>query len=109
MPSVRDIRWLRQSISSKRAKLELYVYEWPIVSNPYVPFRTATADEQGHFDFGTVPKGHYSLAIHDEERSVAGWFDVEIVGPDDTRESILIDVSPTYPDCTGGHEFTVNK
>jgi hypothetical protein len=54
------------------------------------------------FDFGPLRTGHYRLAIDDKDS-----FDVEIKELPQVTESVTIDVSPVYPDCTGGHEFIV--
>ena len=64
--------------------------------------KTLETDSKGAFDFGSLRTGHYTLAIDDEES-----FDVEIKELPQVTESITIDVSPVYPDCTGGHEFNV--
>ena len=70
-------------------------------------------DSLGNFDFGTVPSGHYSLAIvvKDSKGSdvMDDWFDVEITDKARSTESVLIDISPVAPDCTGGHEFIEKK
>jgi hypothetical protein len=96
-------RWLRQSFAKKHAKLELYEYRWPISRNNMPPvIKTVEADGEGMFDFGPLRTGHYILNIVDED-----WFDVEIKEQPQVTESVTIDVSPTYPDCTGGHEFIV--
>jgi hypothetical protein len=67
-------------------------------------------DKAGSFDFGSIPKGHYSLAIQvkDSDR-MGGWFDVEVTDAVRMTKSITIDVSPIHPDCTGGHEFIEAK
>ncbi len=67
-------------------------------------------DSQGSFDFGTVPGGHYSLDVTVKGSDVmGGWFDVEVTDRVKPTESILIDVSPIEPDCTGGHELIEKK
>jgi|SRR6266436_3909330 len=96
-------RWLRQSFAKKHTKLVLYEYRWPRVRNDMPPIvKTLETDSKGAFDFGSLRTGHYTLAIDDEES-----FDVEIKELPQVTESITIDVSPVYPDCTGGHEFNV--
>jgi hypothetical protein len=96
-------RWLRQSFAKKHAQLVLYEYRWPISRNNMPPIiKTVETDGEGMFDFGPIRAGHYILNIVDED-----WFDVEIKEPPQVTESVTIDVSPTYPDCTGGHEFIV--
>lgn len=65
--------------------------------------KTAVTDVHGNFDFGTLQDGHYMLVVG------ASWgddpFDVQIVQLPKRTLSVTIDVSPNYPDCTGGHEF----
>ena|SRR5271155_4848335 len=96
-------RWLRQSFAKKHAKLVLFEYRWPTSRNNMPPIvKTVETDGEGMFDFGLLRTGHYTLAIDDED-----WFDVEIKEPPQVTESVTIDVSPAYPDCTGGHEFIV--
>jgi len=61
------------------------------------------ADDLGDFDFGALSPGHYTLMIASpwgEDR-----FDVEVLQLQMPTASVTIDVSPNYPDCTGGHEF----
>jgi hypothetical protein len=96
-------RWLRQSFAKKHAKLVLYEYRWPRARNNMPPIiKTVETDGEGMFDFGLLGAGHYVLAIDDEDS-----FDVEIKELPQVTESVTIDVSPVYPDCTGGHEFIV--
>ena len=64
--------------------------------------KTLETDGKGVFDFGPLPTGHYTLVIDGEDS-----FDVEIKELPQVTESVTIDVSPVYPDCTGGHEFNV--
>jgi hypothetical protein len=96
-------RWLRQSFAKKHAKLVLYEYRWPRSRNNMPPaIKTVETDGEGMFNFGPLRTGHYTLAIDDEDS-----FDVEIKEQPHATESVTIDVSPVYPDCTGGHEFIV--
>ena len=64
--------------------------------------RTVETDDRGNFDFGPLRIGHYTLRIDDSV-----WFDVEVKDLPQVTESVTIDVSPFYPDCTGGREFLV--
>jgi hypothetical protein len=57
--------------------------------------------------FGIVKPNHHHLRIDDEKGSLSEWFQVEVTGPPIPKESEPTDVSPVYPDCTGGHEFIV--
>jgi hypothetical protein len=96
-------RWVRQSFAKKHAKLVLYEYRWPKARNSMPPIiKTVETDGEGMFDFGPLRTGHYRLAIDDKDS-----FDVEIKELPQVTESVTIDVSPVYPDCTGGHEFIV--
>ena len=95
-------RWLRQSFPRKHAKLTLYEYRWPRWEWSGVPLvRTIETDNDGRFDFGPVKTGHYTLVVENDH------FDVEVKDLTHLTESVTIDVSPFYPDCTGGHEFIV--
>jgi len=96
-------RWLRQSFARKHAKLTLYEYRWPRIGWSGMPLvRAVETDGDGKFNFGPVKTGHYTLMVGEDQS-----FDVEVKDLPDVTESITIDVSPVYPDCTGGHEFVV--
>jgi hypothetical protein len=97
-------RWLRQSFAKKHAKLMLREYRWPTGLNDLPPtvVKTVETDGEGMFDFGPLRAGHYTLAIDDGDS-----FDVEIKELPQITDSVRIDVSPVYPDCSGGHEFIV--
>ncbi|HEV8524705.1 MAG TPA: hypothetical protein VGQ71_09420 [Terriglobales bacterium] len=58
------------------------------------------ADGNGNFNFGEVRPGHYVLRI--KSANLEDSFDVEVVRNKKTK-SILLDISPVFPDCTGGH------
>lgn len=99
--------WMRQHVAVAGAKLMLYEYSWPIADeNERRLVKSITADRKGAFDFGPLPDGHYTLVIE------AAWgrdlYDVQVVKSAPQTASIMIDVSPVYPDCTGGHEFLVS-
>jgi hypothetical protein len=99
-------RWLRQSFAKKHAKLALYEYRWPLAAwYEALVVKTHETDSHGDFDFGPPKTGHYMLRIDDENL-----FDVE-VKEDLPRvtDSVIVDVSPVFPDCTGGHEFVVKE
>jgi|HubBroStandDraft_1064217.scaffolds.fasta_scaffold40110_2 5-hydroxyisourate hydrolase-like protein (transthyretin family) len=66
--------------------------------------KTARTDKDGRFDFGVLQEGHYTFVI-DWPSEYAESFDVEIKKLPRSTSSVKIDVSPVYPDCTGGHEF----
>ena len=102
-----SIRWLRQSLSRKDVKLTLYGYDEQRAVSDWIPIKIVTTDANGKFDFGAVRTGHYTLRIDEEKWPHSDFFDVEIKGPPNPKESELIDISPVSPDCTGGHEFIV--
>jgi hypothetical protein len=98
-------RWLRQSFTRKQSKLALYEYRWPRGRNKMPPIiRSVETDNKGRFDFGPLGTGHYTLIIDDEDS-----FDVEIKELPQVTESVTIDVTPVFPDCTGGHEFIIKS
>jgi len=100
-------RWVRQHVKRENVKLRLYEYRWPLHSPREMPFvKTETTDGDGRFDFGELKEGHYTLIV-DWPSEDANWFDVEITKPIKPTSAVKIDVSPVYPDCTGGHEFIV--
>lgn len=91
-------RWLRQTFVRRHARLTLYEYRQPFDRRLLV--KAVETDDQGSFDFGQLRIGHYTLRIDDDNS-----FDVEIKDLPQKTESVLIDASPVYPDCSGGHEF----
>lgn len=96
-------RWLRQSFARKHSKLALYDYRWPRLAwDDGSLVKSVETDERGDFDFGPLKTGHYTLRIDDGDL-----FDVEVKDTQPVTESVIIDVSPVYPDCTGVHEFIV--
>jgi hypothetical protein len=100
-------RWLRQSFNVRGAELTLYTYSdaySPPDKQPESIARTR-ADENGWFDFGETPKGHYTLVVRAGDLS--DWFDVEVTPAAQNTDYVKIDVSPNRPDCSGGHEFIV--
>ena len=105
-----QFRWLRQSFSVSDATLTLYEYGSPSKVEDWRKVAMINADSHGHFDFGALPKGHYSLAIDVKHSDrMGGWFDVEVTDAVKPTKDIVVDVSPIAPDCTGGHEFIENK
>jgi hypothetical protein len=106
-PVLHSFRWFRQSVERPQAKLILYDYCWPCDVWSLAPVRTVLTDNHGKFDFGILKPSHYYLRIDDEKSSLSDWFEVEVKGPPNPKESETIDISPVSPDCTGGHEFTV--
>ncbi len=100
-------RWLRQLIVRRKLTMTLYEYCSPCASKSLVPVKFVLTDGDGHFDFGTLKPGHYTLRVAGEEWINADTFDLEVKGLPNPKESVLIDVSPIASDCTGGHEFIV--
>jgi hypothetical protein len=106
-PVLHSFRWFRQSVVRPQAKLSLYDYCWPCDLRSLVPVKTVLTDSAGEFDFGILKPGHYHLRIDDEKDLLSDWFDVEVKGPPNAKETEIIDISQVHPDCTGGHEFIV--
>jgi hypothetical protein len=105
-----QFRWVRQSFGVSRATLTLYEYRWPAQIEDLKVIATVKADSRGHFDFGSIVKGHYVLVINVPDADLmSASFDVEVTGAVHGTDSITIDVSPIRPDCSGGHEFIENK
>jgi hypothetical protein len=98
-------RFMRQRVEVGQARLTLYYYpyRWTDgVKNRIV--KQVVADDHGNFDFGTLAVGHYALLIASTRGEEV--FDVQVTTPlQKPTASVTIDVSPNYPDCTGGHEF----
>jgi hypothetical protein len=96
-------RWLRQRVVRDDAKLTLYEYRGTWDRDETRVIKRVDTDRHGNFDFGALPDGHYTLYIG------APWwddyFDVQIVQLPRRTAFVIIDISPVYPDCTGGHEF----
>jgi len=106
-PVLHSFRWFRQSAVRPQAKLMLYDYCWPCDIRSLAPVKTVLTGTEGKFDFGILKPSHYYLGIDDEKGALWDWFEVEVKGPPNPKESETIDISPVYPDCTGGHEFIV--
>ena len=98
-------RWARQRVIRPDVKLTLYEYRWPFKSLNELPVvKVVKADRSGGFDFGTLPRGHYTVDINDPWGGVSS-FDIEIVSQLKPVNFEIIDISPIYPDCKGGQEF----
>jgi hypothetical protein len=98
-------RWLRQRVARDNVNLRLYEYRWPLHDRSKMPLiKSVKTDGSGRFDFGDLQEGHYTLVIN-WPSEYAGSFDVEIKKLLRATTPVKIDVSPVYPDCTGGHEF----
>ena len=103
-------RWLRQSFGVSDGTLTLYEYHAPAKVAERKAVAVVKTDAHGNFDFGSIPKGHYSLVVEvkDSDR-MGGFFDVEVTDAVRSTKSIIVDVSPIHPDCTGGNEFIETK
>ena len=108
-PVLHLIRWYRQSVPRPRTKLTLYDYCWPCGRRNLLPVKTVLADQKGKFDFGPQKPGHYYLDLDDQKDGLFDEFEVEVVRSQHPAETETIDISPVYPDCSGGHEFTVRS
>jgi hypothetical protein len=105
-----DFRWLRQAFSVSDATLTLYEYRSPAKISELKKIAAVQTDSHGEFDFGKVPVGHYYLNIDSKGSDILkDWFEVEITENVKPTDSILIDISPIRPDCSGGHEFIERK
>jgi hypothetical protein len=101
-----QLKWLRRLFSVSGAELTLYNYDQPFDWTNKLPAVARTrATPAGQFEFGDIKQGHYRLEISDG--NLDDLFDVEITNRVSKTKSILIDVSPIFPDCTGGHQFEV--
>ena len=89
------------------AKLRLYEFCWPCDTLSRAPLKTVVAESGEKFDFGVLKPGHYYLKIDDEKGSLSALFQIEVRGAQNPKESEIIDISSAPPDCTGGHEFTL--
>jgi hypothetical protein len=104
-----QFRWLRQSFSVGDATLTLYEYRSPARVENLRKVAVITTDGRGNFDFGAIPKGHYSLSIDVKDHRMGAWFDVEVTDTVKPTKDIVVDVSPIAPNCQGGHEFIESK
>jgi hypothetical protein len=102
--------WLRRSFIRADAQLTLDSYRFPIKDRgDLFLVKKAVADREGNFDFGSWNQGHYTLVVDDARWGQSDWFDVEITKVPRETESVIVDISPNFPDCKGGHEFIVNS
>ena len=104
-----QFRWLRQSFSVSDETLTLYEYRSPAKVKDLRMVAVTKTDGHGSFDFGAIPKGHYSRAIDVEDHRMGAWFDVEVPDAVKPTRDIVVDVSPIAPNCQGGYEFIENK
>ncbi len=105
-----QFRWLRQSFSVQNATLTLYEYRWPAKIADLKPIAVTKTDGHGNFEFGKVDIGHYYLRLQAKApEAMEDLFEVEVTDKVRPTASILMDISPVHPDCTGGHEFIETK
>jgi hypothetical protein len=103
-----QFQWLRRMYSVKNAELALYDYDLPSVWNAKAPAIAATrTNSAGEFEFKGVQQGHYLLVI--DGGGLHDSFEVEITSKVKPTKSILIDISPNRPDCSGGHEIEISS
>ncbi|HEY8715037.1 MAG TPA: carboxypeptidase-like regulatory domain-containing protein [Candidatus Acidoferrum sp.] len=97
-------RWFRQQITRPNVKLTLYRYQG---GRDYhlPPIKSVVSDQNGRFDFGSVPIGHYTLFLGDASQDYGDAFDVEVISSPQPQERLVIDISPVSPDCKGGREI----
>jgi hypothetical protein len=101
------IKRLWGAVGVSDAKLTLYEYRYPAKVEDLKKIAEVMADSDGNFDFGLVPKGHYSLKIVSDQND--DWFDVEVIDAARKTAHVTIDTSPVSPDCSGGHKFIEKK
>lgn len=107
-PVLHSFRGYRQSVMRPKARLSLYDFCWPCDALSGSSVKTVVADSDGKFDFGLLKPGHYFLKIDDDKGALSALFQIEIMSAPNLKTSVIIDISPNYPDCPGGHEFIVS-
>ena len=65
--------------------------------NELTVVKVVNTDGSGSFDFGTLPRGHYTLYINDPWGDYS-LFDIEIVSQPKPVNFEIIDISPVYPE-----------
>ena len=99
--------WLRHHAPRGNVALTLYEYRWPFNSRSELrAVKTIRSNEHGFFDFGALQEGHYTLAV-ETPWGYGDWYDVQVTKAAKRTAAVMIDVSPVYPDCSGGHQFLV--
>lgn len=65
----------------QRRNAHIYEYRFPAKVGDLKKIAVARTDRNGKFEFGTIPSGHYFLAIEVKGSDrMGGWFDVEVTG-----------------------------
>ena len=103
------LRTVRQAFHRKKVRLILYQYGGPGMRGQTEIVKIVHADEDGKFDFGPLPWGHYTLEVDDHEWDTESWFDIEVVPMLHETDSVMIDISPALSNCKAGQEVTVNR
>ena len=98
-------RWLRRMFTVSGAELEVYEYSSGKRFEDRKPLARVVTNQKGEFEFASLKEGHYTL--HIKGRNLEDWFDVEITNKVPVTRQIIIDASPVFPDCTGGHEMEI--
>lgn len=96
---------LRHKVVRPNVTIGLYKYN-ELRSMQEPPLKIVHSDEKGRFDFGTLREGRYFVRFDDSHHFEDG-FNVEIQPAAPATHSILVDISPIYPSCKGGHEFLI--
>ncbi|MDR3754764.1 MAG: hypothetical protein P4K93_06070 [Terracidiphilus sp.] len=101
-----ESRLMRQRVTQEGLLVTLREYRWPVEDKGKLRIiaRTKTG-KNGEFDLSNAPDGHYFLDI--DTLWGGDTYTIQIVHRLQRNQSVLIDVSPVYPDCTGGHEFVI--
>jgi hypothetical protein len=99
-----QFRWLRRMFSVSGAEMKLYFYTQPWDRKQPAMARVTT-NSAGEFEFANIGEGHYRLEISSD--NLQDLFDVEVTSKVSPTQRMVIDISPIFPDCTGGHEFEV--
>jgi hypothetical protein len=103
-----QFQWLRQMFAVSGAELRLYEYDQPFRWDRKPPaVAKATTNSAGEFEFKDIKEGHYRLEV--DGGALQDMFDVEITKKVPPTAWVTIDVSPNFPDCSGGHEFEVRS
>lgn len=103
-----QFQWLRRMYSVGNAELLIYNYNQPSTwHSKALAISVTRTNSVGEFEFKGVQEGHYLLVI--DGGRIHDAFDVEITSKAKPTKLILIDISPSHPDCTGGHEIEITS
>lgn len=101
-----QFQWLRRMFVVSNGELSLYDYQERFDPKDHAVAQTRT-NSRGEFQFLPLRPGHYRLQV--KASGFEDWFDVEITNGVPKTDWIMIDISPNFPDCTGGHQFEVHS